>query len=79
MDIEQQLLLQELATVMSSAEGRPRSAAEAKTWTLQQWTQDLFPVSLITKEPCCAWWQACKRGRGSRLYWPVNELMAIDK
>ena len=51
-NLEQRVFLEELATLMTSAEGRLVTATDAKTWTLEQWTQELFPVIALIKHSC---------------------------
>ncbi len=43
-DKERELMLQELAMLMTAAGLGQATADTAKQWTLQQWTHDLFPV-----------------------------------
>ena len=49
--LEWQLLLEEFAAVMSSVDSMSMTAADAKAWTLQQWAEDLFPVSAVRTFP----------------------------
>ncbi|KAK9793226.1 hypothetical protein WJX73_006035 [Symbiochloris irregularis] len=42
--LERNLLLEELATVVTHARGSPASVQEARQWTLLQWTSQLFPM-----------------------------------
>lgn len=43
-DLERNLLMEELATVVTHGRGSPATVQEAKQWTLLQWTTELFPV-----------------------------------
>ena len=44
-DKELQLLLQELSFIMAPVIGSENATADqARTWTLQQWAESLFPV-----------------------------------
>ncbi len=43
---EQEMLLEELAAFINMVEGRTDlSLDDARTWTLQQWVDTIFPVS----------------------------------
>ena len=47
-DLESELLLQELSTIMSMVGHAPSTALDASFWTLQQWMHELFPVACWT-------------------------------
>ena len=45
-DRETQLLLHEMSLIMTPVLGSEKASLEqARLWTLQQWAEDLFPVS----------------------------------